>query len=240
MSMRLQRFDFAALRDFRGPLQVAPEEELAIEDAVVPPPPPTFSEQELEDAKAIAQKLGYSEGYQAGLEHAAAQADVKRVAAERIITQLAAKISTLEARYQELLDTEAEQLSAMVLKITRKVTDITLSADGGSAVMALVKKCLPILLSKPQLVIELHTSALEHTMDRIEKLLAEQGFEGQVQFRTNDAIAPYDTVVDWGAGQARRDTGALWNEIEQLLATTPITLAQSMTDTSTTATAEGA
>lgn len=225
MSMRLQRFDFGNLRDFRGPL-VVPEaiEDLQEEIAPPPPPPPTFSEEDVEIAKQAAHKLGYAEGYEAGISHAAQQADQKRIIAENTITQLSSAIADLPYRYQQLLTHESAQLSELVLLIARKLTGVVLEKHAADAVGSLITRCLPVVLSKPMLVIELNPAAFEHTMDRIESLLKANGYEGQVQFRSNAEIGQYDAVLDWGTGQAVRSTAALWNEIESLMTTMPITL----------------
>lgn len=225
MSIRLQRFEFGTLRDFRGPLVHTPVEEEVVDDIYVPPPPPVFSEEDVANASAAAKKLGYAEGYDAGLKHAAEQADAKRVTAERTIAQLGNTLEDLHYRYQELLDSEAKQLSQLVLMIAHKVTGVALDAHGAEAVATLVLRCLPVILSKPQLIVELHPDAFESTMDHIESLLHASGFEGQVQFRTNTALGPYDAVLDWNTGQATRNTAELWQEIEALLATMPIALA---------------
>jgi flagellar assembly protein FliH len=224
MVTRLQRFDFGSLRDFRGPAIIEPEETKPEEIVAEPPPPPTFSEEELEAAKIVARQQGHAEGYEAGLKHAAEQMDAKRQTAERTITHLAKTIDGLHSRYQQMLDQEAQELSQLVLLIARKVTSTILSANAADGVAELVTRCLPVILAKPQLMIDLNTTSFESTMDHIESLLQTSGFEGEIQFRSNAAIGPYDAILDWGTGHASRNTAELWQEIETLLTSTPITL----------------
>ncbi len=231
MSIRLQRFDFGSLRDFRGPLVVPAVAEETVEEAPPPPPPPTFSEDELEATRAMAKNIGYAEGYDAGLAHAAEQANEKQLAAQRTIANLSHHISELPARYQALLESEAKQLTDLVLLISQKVSGTILDTNAAEAVASLVTSCLPIILSKPLLVIELHPAAFDQTMDSIESLLQTSGFEGQVQFRSNTSIGEYDAILDWGAGQATRNTAELWKEIERLLASTPVTISPIITTT---------
>ena len=77
---------------------------------------------------------------------------------------------------------------------------------------SLIAQCLPIVLSKPQLTIELNPEAFTQTMDQIEATMQQNGYEGQLQFRGNAALGPHDAVLDWGTGNATRDTKALWQE----------------------------
>lgn len=226
MSIRLQRFDFGSLRDFRGPLVAEPEiDELLLQEEPPPPPPaPTFSEEELAAAEATAKQAGFAEGYTAGIAHAAEQANAKQIAAEHAMTQLGTLLTDIHQRYQHLLAREALELGQLVVHVARKVSGTLLDANGANGVTSLISQCLPIILSKPQLIIELHPDAFTQTMDQIEALMQKSGFEGQVQFRTNTAIGIHDAVLDWGTGQATRDTKALWQEVEEVLHATPFTL----------------
>jgi len=224
MTIRLQRFEFGTLRDFRGPLVHVPEVEEVAEEIYIAPPPPVFSEEDVKAAQAAAHKLGHAEGYDAGLKHAAEQADARRMHAEKTISGLSARIDDLQYGYQELLKKEANELSQLVLMIARKVSGVALDAHGSQGAAALVERCLPIILSKPQLIVELNPENFESTMDHIESLLQTSGFEGQVQFRTNPALGAHDAVLDWNTGVATRNTAELWQEIETLLASMPITL----------------
>ena len=77
-------------------------------------------------------------------------------------------------------------------------------------------------------------------MNRIESYLREQGFEGEIQFRSNPSLGDHDVTLDWGTGQANRNTATLWQEIEALLERVPLemtfadTLKQDQPETTTT------
>lgn len=223
MSIRLQRFDFGSLRDFRGPMVVEVTEELLVEEELPPPPPPpTFSEEELELAKQTAQKLGYAEGFEAGLARAAEQADVKRQAVDATVTRLGHLLGDLQHRYQHLLESEASELSQLVLMIARKIAGEAIKASAEEAIGTLVRQCLPVIFSKPKLAIEMHPEGFETIMDYLEKQLQASGYEGEIQFRANPNLGTNDVVLDWGSGQAARNVAAMWQEIEGLLAAMPV------------------
>ncbi len=229
MSVKLHRFDFGSLRDFGSPLVAEALPEI-IEEAPPPPPPPIFSEEELAEARISAQKVGFAEGFDAGLVRAAAQLDDKRKAVDETILHLGAQLSSLRADYYSLLHTESQFLSDLVLKISQKVIGVGLDTYGTAAITALVDQCLPAVLSKPRLIIELHPFAFDATIDRIETLIHAHGFEGELQFRTNEEIGIHDAVLDWGSGEASRNTAALWQGIETLLATMPLALSLPQAD----------
>lgn len=242
MSTRLQRFDFGSLRDFRGPMPLATSaEDIRIElPEAPPPPPPTFSETEMEAIRINARHEGYSEGFAAGMAQAQADADASAQRATASIHQLAEQLTQLETTYAELLHKESAELSELVLMIARKVAGEALNARSADTIAAMVTQCLPILFSRPRLIIDLHPDALEQVMARIEPLLQQHGYEGEVQFRSNANLGVHDAMLDWGVGQARRSSEMLWQEIEDTLQRLPLELSlpHTLTAESTPATGE--
>ena len=224
MSTKLHRFDFSNLRDFRAPIVVEQAPEIVIEDVPPPPPPPTFSEAELEAARAQARQEAFAEGFEAGMGRANEQAEAKRQSVDATILQLGGIMNGLRHEYHQMLHHESVELSQLVMLIAHKLTGILLDVKNAEVLAAMVAECLPAVLSKPKLTVELNPEAFTETIDRIEKLLHASGFEGELQFRSNDTIGMHDCVLDWGAGQARRDTKQLWQEIEALLEKMPLQL----------------
>ena len=224
---KIQRYDFGSLRDFRGPV-VAPVERPVMEEAPPPPPPPSYTEVELAEARAAGRKQGYSEGFAAGRLEAHKEADARADAANRAIAGLAEAIAPLGPRYRELLKDESAALSKLVVAIARKVAAEALNERGVEVIAGIVSQALPILLSKPKLMIDLHPEMLEPGMALIEALLAAQGFEGELQFRSDAELELTDIRLDWVGGQMTRASDALWEEIDALMMRVPleITLAE--------------
>lgn len=221
---RIHRFDFNSLRDFRGPIVMKATNEPLVVDLPPPPPPPVFNESELAAARAEGKKQGYADGFTAGQSEANAKADQKVQHATEVIAQLAAMTNEMRGRYSELLSTESEQLSALVVSIAQKVVGTMLDSNAAQAIQAVVTDCLPVIFSKPKLVIELNPNMFDSTIDSIEQQLRAHSFEGEVQFKANEAMGVSDVNLDWGAGQMQRSAAALWNEIEALIARMPLTV----------------
>jgi flagellar assembly protein FliH len=233
MSIKLHRFDFGKLRDFGAPYVVEPVLEAMEEELPPPPPPPVFSEEELDAACSAAKKLGFTEGFDAGQARAAEQLEAQRKAVDATIMELGKNLSSIHGEYRALLQNESQLLTELVLKIAQKVVGVGLDAHGATAIANLLDACLPAVLSKPRLMIELHPAAFDATIDRVESLVHAHGFEGELQFRANESLGVHDVVLDWGTGEATRNTEALWNEIETLLNSTPLTLSLPVTTSET-------
>lgn len=230
---RIQRFDFGSMQDFRGPIVIQTmDDELSAEPAA-PPPPPSFTEADLENVRLAGRKQGYNEGFNAGQLEATKNFDRATEATNEVIAHLSGCVSELTKRYAALIHDESAQLSKLVLAVARKVAGDALNERSEQIIASTIAQALPILFSKPRAVIEVHPELMDRVADRIEKQLRESNFEGEVQFKSNPALAKSDITIDWGTGQMQRQSQNLWEEVEQIIARVPLeitfneTLAQS-------------
>lgn len=236
--MKLQRYDASHLRDFRAPITV--NAAAIVEPEAPPPPPPVFRESDLDAAREGGKKIGYAEGFEAGL----AQANTEAHHATRDLAHHMARIeehvARLIATYHEVIAQQSSELSQLVLMIARKVAGAALDANGAQAITDLVQRCLPIVYGKPRVVIELEPAMRNAVESVLRKQLEQSGFEGDIEFRSVDGMDAADVRIDWGAGAAQRDTASIWTEIEALLQQVPLapTLAASEPQTITNAIVE--
>ncbi len=123
------------------------------------------------------------------------------------------------------LTQQSKEVSELSLLIAKKVAENALDNRAEEAIISLVAGCLPVILSKPRLLIELHPDNLPNTEARLREYLTAQNYEGELICRASAALAPHDARIDWVLGHAERTTEALWQEIETLIHTipTPIT-----------------
>lgn len=221
----LQRFDFGTLRDFRGPIQFAPPPAPEETEAPPPPPPaPTFSEEELQLARIEAKKLGYNEGFLAGQAQAQSEADAEAASAQLALQTISQQVAALSGTYAEVLKRQSLDVSELVLMIAKKVADEALLINSVDTIAALVTSCLPAIYTRPRITVEMNPATMKRASDAVQEHIRALGYEGEVLFRGNPAIAVADARVDWGSGYAERSTDALWRDIEMLLARVPVEL----------------
>lgn len=225
MSGKLQRFDRSYLRDFRGPITArAVAEDIIVDEVMLAPPAPSFTQEQMEAAQFAARKAGFTEGFEAGSMQARKDADMLAHAANTAIAQLSETLVNAHAQYQALLMQESAELSQLVMQIAKKVAAEALDARSHETVMALVARCLPVIFSKPRLMVDVHPEALERVIMPIETMLRTQSYEGDVQFRSNPSLGTHDIALDWGSGQANRSVVSIWAEIESLIQRVPLEL----------------
>ena len=223
MTIKLQRYDFGSLRDFRGPVAyIEPMAEQA--EAPPPPPPPVYDEADLELARVDAKKIGYQEGFLAGAADTKSLADAQTHQCQQIILALTDQLADLDARYAETLSLYSLEVTQLAYTIAQKVAGAALDSNSAEVVAALVQNCLPVILSKPRVVIELHPDVIAAHEAPLRQHLASERYEGEIIFRGNPAIAPHNARIDWVQGHAERNTAALWREIESLLQKIPVSI----------------
>ena len=224
MTTRIHRFDFNSLRDFRGPIVVNTTSEIEQQEAYVPPPPPVYSQQDIDSARLAGKSEGYNEGFNAGLLEAKKQSDAMAEQANQIIHGLADALIAAQRDYQHILTQEAAHVHTLTLSVARKVAAEALDARGEAIIAAIIERTIPVIFSKPRLIIDLHPDMFERTVDRIESQMRAHGFEGEVQFRGNEALGMSDISLNWGSGEMQRSTQVLWQEIEALIERIPLEL----------------
>lgn len=219
--MRITRFEFNQLHDFRPKPDHFSFEELVSDlsaQAIEQPVEASFSEAQLEDARAAAKKQGYNEGFEAG----SAIANQEMLQRERdlklALDTLATQLQETQRGYDEVIAVQSHDIHQFVIAIARKVAGEALIHRPDLAVQEIIAQCLPIIVQKPRLTLEANSSLVGLLTEQLKPMLERAGFDGDVQFRTNDRMEPSDTRLEWSGGHAERNISALWKEIEEMLA----------------------
>jgi|GEM_PF-2729355 len=218
--MRIQRYDSLNLRDFRTPFDAlhAKAAQAVVEDAEpVPAPIPTYSQAELDAARLAGHKAGYEEGVQAGVARVVNETHHRDNDAAAAIKKLSDAIGGMEKQYQDVLAQQGTELTEMVNIIARKVAGDALHENAHKVIEGMVIRCLPIIIYKPRVIIDVHPEILDKVESHLGTLLREAGFTGDLTVRASANIARYDMKIDWAAGYAERSTETLWNDVTALL-----------------------
>jgi flagellar assembly protein FliH len=217
--VRILRYVSLNLRDFRTPfdaLHAKTAQEVVVE-APPPPPPPTFSQMDMEAARQAAHKEGFEEGVQAGVAKVVNETHLRDNDASEAMKKLASDINALSVQYQEVLAKQGKELTEMVMLIARKVAGDALTQHADKMIEEMVVRCLPVIIYKPRVIIDVHAEILEKVEGHLTTLLRESGFTGDITVRAGSSIARHDIKIDWAAGYAERSTEALWSEVTILM-----------------------
>lgn len=166
------------------------------------PPAPSFSEDELNAARAVAR----AEGVAAGRAEQAAENEARLAQSlEQVADRLAALRDQLAADEQRL----RADAAALGHAIARRLCEALTARLPLAEMTALVGDCLSDLRDEPRVIIHVADSLLGEARGRFETLAADMAFPGQVVVLADRRLAPGDVSIDWTNGGILRDGAAL-------------------------------
>ncbi|CAK0766199.1 flagellar assembly protein FliH [uncultured Gammaproteobacteria bacterium] len=184
-----------------------------------PPPAPTFSADQIGQARTQAYQQGEAAGRNAGYQAGKSEAESE---IEHMIGQSLARVADGVGRLVTTMDAaQAERRTLPVqlaLTIVTKLMPELARRHGLDEVEGLVLACLGDALDEPRLMINVNPNFLQTAKERIVPLVESRGFSGRVVVLADDRVGLADARVEWASGGAERDTSRLLAEIEQTLA----------------------
>jgi flagellar assembly protein FliH len=176
-----------------------------------PPPEPTFTEAELEAARAA----GFAEGRRQALDEAA----------QAIEARVAAALQTLAATVGEALKSrqhaaEAAQRRALetIRAIMRKAVPALCRTAPLLELETLVNDCVREAFDEPRVVLRVADGVFDAMQQRLAAITGAAGFAGKVVLLADDSLDLADARVEWAEGGAERDTKRLLRDIDGALA----------------------
>jgi flagellar assembly protein FliH len=200
----------AAIRKFMFDTEFL-DDSLVEETEPAPPPEPTYSQSELDAARAES----FADGRKQGLAEAATASD--RLAAEAL-EAIARQLSTLKDAQDSALDAARRDATAIAAAIAAKIAPEIARVAAVDSIVALVAERLPDLMEEPRVVVRLATSQLESVKTRIEETAKDIGFAGKVILLAEDGFEAPDCRIEWADGGTERIAPRVAAEIDRLVA----------------------
>ena len=169
--------------------------------------PPTFTEQDLAEAKARA----LAQGREAGLAEAAKSCERQAAAA------LAAIAKTLEqtaSAHRQAIEARHDAALTLAVAVARKLVPALLRDNAATAVESAVADILPRVIDEPRLVIRVDGGMIDSLKEPLDALAARTGFAGKIILLGDERIRAADCRIEWADGGAEHDFDRLAREIE--------------------------
>lgn len=173
--------------------------------------PPTFSLEELEQARAEGHALGRQEG----------MADAMAGIEQQVARTLDAMFSRLPKVFQEhaawakVIEADALRLAvALVRKLAPQ-----LSRDRElPEVERVIREAFGFLTEQPKVMIRVAPALEEALRDKVVLMASRVGYEGQVVLVGDPELPTDDCRVSWQAGAVERSLDDTWSQIDQIVA----------------------
>jgi len=166
------------------------------------PPAPSFSEDELNAARAVAR----AEGVAAGRAEQAAETEARLA---QSLEQVASQLAALRDRLAEDEQRLRADAAALGHAIARRLCEALTAQFPLAEMEALVGESLTDLRDEPRVIIHVADSLLDEARRRFEALAADMAFPGQLVVLADRRLAPGDVSIDWTNGGILRDGAAL-------------------------------
>lgn len=187
--------------------ETAKAEEI-IEEA--PPPPPTFSEEELAQAR--------KEGEQAGRDEATR--DMASAMEQRVANTLDAintQITTLLDTYAKDKEEHSRNAVGIATVIVRKLFPALNMDKAMDEIEHMIVEAMKRTSANPALIIRVPHDMLSEVEEKAQELAVLRGREGTLKITADKDMAIGDVAVDWEGGGMSRDTRLIWQEIDEII-----------------------
>jgi len=195
--------------DFDAPEE--PEVPEAVEEEEEPEEViPTFSEEEVEQARA--------EGFEAGKEEG------RREAADATEQKLLETIEAACTKIGDIYNTQNEanreigrEMISVAAAIAKKMFPDLNARNALGEVERVVQETLKAVTEEPRIQIMVNPELREPLTERLGTMTHRAGFEGKVFVNPDPSMALGDCRIEWSNGAAVRDGEELWQMIEEII-----------------------
>lgn len=171
------------------------------------PPEPTFSRQQIDEAR----QDGYEQGRLAGAEEAASG-----TAAEiaRLVAEIAGVLPAIAAAQAEANVKLMHDGATLMASIARKILPSLVARGGLDEIDTLLEQCLRTLIDQPKIVVRAAPGHAEALETNLAAAASASGFDGRFMIETDDAMGPSDCRVSWQGGGLERNAADIWRQVE--------------------------
>jgi flagellar biosynthesis/type III secretory pathway protein FliH len=170
---------------------------------------PTYSAEELEDAR----RAGHEAGRHEGLQAARGERD------ETIRLLLASLVKQLEqtgAEASQVAQAASEAASLFILQCLASLLPHLCERHGPTEALAVAGCILPSLRREPRVGVRVHPAAVADMRSAVSRLDAE--FAARIEVLAMDPLAAGDVRISWQDGDAVRDARAMLAQVHEILA----------------------
>ncbi|HEY9163199.1 MAG TPA: FliH/SctL family protein [Magnetovibrio sp.] len=186
----------------------AQDEEVQVEAEA--PPPPTYSEEDLARAR--------EEGMQAGRD--AATRDLASAMEQRLVNALET-ISTKVATLLDTYDTDKEQHSrdavAVAAVMVRKLFPAINLETAMAEIEHMIHEAMKRTAGNSALIVRVPPDMADEVEEKAKDLGVLRGREGALSIIADKNLVSGDVAVEWEGGGMSRDTGYIWQEIDEII-----------------------
>jgi len=184
------------------------------EDAAVEEEPeefiPTFSEEEMKEAR----EQGFSNGKEEALRDALELVENKLFESLQRIDQNMTEIFSIQATTNEELPRAS---ASIAVAMARKIVPELASRNAIDEIGRVVETAIGRILTEPRVTITVNSGILEQLSERLADIRKGREQEGRVTIIGDDEMAVGDCLLEWDNGGTERNVQNLWQDVDSVV-----------------------
>ena len=195
-----------------APSPRAPDEDTGAPEEDVPeaPPAPTFSEEELEQARQQA----FTDGMASGHKQAQDSVEQQTAMAVGVIGERLAELTRID---QEARQTGVRDVTTLARAIATKVAGDLIDEAPLAVIEKVASESLSRLFGETDVIIRVCETLAGSLRRRLDTADARGGFTGQLSVVGEPSLSGADCRIEWSNGMAERDSDAVWRDIRETI-----------------------
>ncbi|WP_193179927.1 FliH/SctL family protein [Nisaea sediminum] len=212
MEKQKSRFLFDDIFDeeYQQKLRRAAEAARLAEEEAAINAPPTYTQEEVDDAKEASYQLGRQEGMSAAMSGIEQQV---AVALEGVLAQVG-KLKDAHRKWTNEMQRDAVRLSATIM---RKLAPELVRGTELPQIEHVINQAFQFLTEQPKVMIRVATEIEEPLRSKVQLMASRVGYEGEVVLVGDPELVATDCRVSWAAGAVERSLDETWHEIDEMV-----------------------
>ena len=206
-------FDLDFTKTAYPPRKLTPEELLAIE-AEKQTQAPSFSEEQLSQAKEQARDQGFEEGVAHGRAEAMQQIEAN---IENLMPSLIAEFKKLPKIIEGTHTQNISDMLQLVEFIFSKLYPTLAETHGYKDLLLIFEQTISRLVDDAKVVVKLHEQSLAYLKPKLEAIAKDQGFDGRLIIVPDAEINKADIRINWTGGFLVRTLEEIYAEAQSLI-----------------------
>lgn len=211
--MKVQPFTFDSFVDEtpKKALDDAAQSSVIDETAerIIEPKIPTFSTEELEQAKVIAKDAGFMAGKKEGLREAEHQQRQHQTELDQVMQAISQQLNEISNQSAMQMQQHQAMLGQLVIHCAKQVAGRSLQDHAVNEVKTMIEECVMALFETPEISVKAHPE--------IASQLPEMLAGTPLVVIADDTLQIADCQIHWLNGYAKRDTTQIWAEMEAII-----------------------
>ena len=171
---------------------------------------PSFSEEDVENAR--------QQGYEAGkVEGLAATTEILTKQINETLLKIDDKLIAAFKKQDSFNLDICRAAHSLAIGICKKMLPSMAKQSSFGEVEKVIEEVFSNALEKAKITITVPVDIVEEVKVRLTNLAEEREFKGRIQVKADDTIAASDCKIDWVDGGTERNTDKMWNDIVSIL-----------------------